>query len=90
MAPSDDLLTRTQAVFSDAADRNLSREQARECVANVAGFFDVLSKWQRDAATSSSKTPEQSQRMFDREGTGLIPSANAQAEPISERRDEIL
>ena len=41
-----DHLTYTQETFNAVADTDLSLEQARDCIANVSGFFNVLVEWE--------------------------------------------
>jgi hypothetical protein len=43
----DELIRRTCKVWQPRLGRDLSPEEARQIVANVAGFFLVLSEWSR-------------------------------------------
>lgn len=43
--PSEDLLDTTLNVWQSHARRQLSKEDARQIVENVVGFFDVLARW---------------------------------------------
>lgn len=43
--PSDGLLDATLTIWQTRARRDLSREDARQIVENVVGFFDVLARW---------------------------------------------
>jgi hypothetical protein len=43
--PREGLLDATLAVWQPRADRNLTKEDARQIVENVVGFFDVLARW---------------------------------------------
>ena len=42
-----DLLDHTLAVFQPRTSRKLSREDAREIVENLTGFFRVLKDWDK-------------------------------------------
>lgn len=44
-AGGEDFLDQTIAVWQPYSDRPLSREDAREIVENVSGFFRVLLEW---------------------------------------------
>ncbi len=44
-APRESLLDATLAVWQPRVDRELTREDARQIVENVVGFFDVLARW---------------------------------------------
>jgi len=46
--PSD-IIEQTLTFWGKRAGKDLSREDAREMVANVAGFFQVLAEWDRKA-----------------------------------------
>lgn len=43
----DDLIRRTGQVWQARLGRNLSREDARQIVANVTGLFSLLAEWSR-------------------------------------------
>jgi chemotaxis regulatin CheY-phosphate phosphatase CheZ len=43
----DDLTRRTRQVWQPRLGRDLSREDARQIVTNVTGFFSVLAEWSR-------------------------------------------
>ena len=45
----DELLDRTLSVFQPRTQRRLAREDAREIVQNLTGFFRVLPEWDRRA-----------------------------------------
>lgn len=58
MAPSGDLIFRTQALFAHVTNQDLSQEEARECTANLGSFFKLLNDWQRNAQDGrNSKIP---------------------------------
>ena len=42
MSQKVDLLSHTQEKFRALVDTDLSQEQARDCIANISGFFNVL------------------------------------------------
>jgi len=44
---SDNLIDRTRHVWKARLGRDLSREDARQIVANVTGFFSLLGEWSR-------------------------------------------
>jgi hypothetical protein len=46
--PSD-IIEQTLTFWGKRTGKDLSREDAREMVANVAGFFQVLAEWDRKA-----------------------------------------
>jgi hypothetical protein len=52
---SAQFLDETIAVFQPLSQRPLSREDAREIVQNITGFFQVLSEWH--AAEESGRLP---------------------------------
>ena len=43
--PRESLLDATLAVWQPLADREFTKEDARQIVENVVGFFDVLARW---------------------------------------------
>ena len=43
----DDLINRTIAVWQDQAKRPLTREDGREIIENMTGFFRLLQEWDR-------------------------------------------
>ena len=45
MSQKVDLLSHTQEKFRALEDTDLSQEQARDCIANISGFFNVLIEW---------------------------------------------
>ena len=46
-AANDNLIDRTIAVWQPRLRRDLSREDARQIVENVTGFFKLLAEWSR-------------------------------------------
>jgi hypothetical protein len=42
---NDNLIDRTVAVWERRLERDLSREEARQIVENVTGFFNILAEW---------------------------------------------
>jgi hypothetical protein len=51
----DELIEQALAVWQPRTKRKLSHEDAREIVANVTGFFQVLGQWStRDQVASAS------------------------------------
>ena len=45
----NELLKYTQEVWQPYASDRLSTEDARQCVENICGFFDVLKEWEERA-----------------------------------------
>jgi hypothetical protein len=54
----DDFIEKTRTFWGERSGRVFSREEAREMVVNISGFFRVLAEWDRkarmEAAASSS------------------------------------
>ena len=46
-AAIDNLIERTRRVWQPRLGRDLSREDARQIVENVTGFFAILAEWSR-------------------------------------------
>ena len=46
-AANDNLINRTLAMWKPRHGRELSREDARQIVENVTGFFAILQEWSR-------------------------------------------
>jgi hypothetical protein len=44
-AANDNLIDRTVKTWQPRLDRDLSREDARQIVENVTGFFSILAEW---------------------------------------------
>ncbi len=44
-AANDNLIDRTIETWQPRLDRSLSREDARQIVENVTGFFSILAEW---------------------------------------------
>lgn len=44
---NDSLIDRTRHVWQPRLGRDLSREDARQIIANATGFFAILSEWSR-------------------------------------------
>ena len=45
--PTQYLIERTREVWQPRLRRDLSRDEANLIIANVTGFFDILSEWSR-------------------------------------------
>ena len=54
-AAKDDLIDRTRQVWRPRLGRDLSREDARQIVENVTGFFALLAEWSRAEMPSPAK-----------------------------------
>jgi hypothetical protein len=46
-AANDNLIDRTRKIWKPRLGRDLSREDARQIVENVTGFFAILAEWSR-------------------------------------------
>jgi hypothetical protein len=46
-AANDNVIDRTREVWKPRLGRDLSREDARQIVENVTGFFAILAEWSR-------------------------------------------
>jgi hypothetical protein len=46
---TQDILNQTIAFWSERTGQEFSQEDARQMVANVSGFFNVLAEWERRA-----------------------------------------
>jgi hypothetical protein len=46
-AANDNLIERTREVWKPRLGRDPSREDARQIVENVTGFFSILAEWSR-------------------------------------------
>lgn len=49
-----EFLKRTQDFWQAQTSEKLTLEDARACVENIAGFFDVLKEWDEAASVSRS------------------------------------
>ena len=73
-AANDNLIDRTIETWQPRFDRNLSREDARQIVENVTGFFSILAEWSRaelpepanDTGNSSVETDGNGEARHDR------------------------
>jgi hypothetical protein len=52
-----DPIERTVALWESRTHKKCSREDAREMLANVAGFFGVLAEWDRRASQEQQMAP---------------------------------
>lgn len=52
----DDFIERTREVWQQHSESQVSAEDAREIVENVAGFFTLLAKW--EAARDAELNPD--------------------------------
>jgi hypothetical protein len=44
-----DIVDRTVTFWSERTEQTFSREDARQMLVNVSGFFDILAEWDRKA-----------------------------------------
>jgi hypothetical protein len=56
-AVNDKLIHQTRQVWQSRIGRELSREDARQIVENVTGFFSVLYEWSRDECLMPTNDP---------------------------------
>lgn len=52
-----DILKKTMAFWGERTGKSFSREEAREMVANISGFFQVLAEWDRKTRMEIQKQP---------------------------------
>jgi hypothetical protein len=55
---SDDFIEETRAFWSKRTGRTFSREDAREMIANISGFFRILNEWDRKARMEEAAESE--------------------------------
>jgi hypothetical protein len=53
-AANNGLIDRTVGIWQARYSRELSREDARQIVENVAGFFSILQEWSRSAVSANT------------------------------------
>ncbi|GLR89750.1 hypothetical protein [Bradyrhizobium iriomotense] len=75
--PKGDFLDHTISVWQPYTDRSLTREDAREMIHNVVGFFRILREWAEEERCSTGLT----------ESSPLQPQIS-QAQPDSGPRKE--
>jgi hypothetical protein len=56
-AANDNLIDRTRQVWQPRLGRDLNRENARQIVANMTGFFSVLAEWSRAERPTPANDP---------------------------------
>jgi hypothetical protein len=56
--PRNDLIRRTRRTWQPRLGRDLSREDARQIVENVSGFFAVLADWSRSEQANPANDNE--------------------------------
>ncbi len=54
----DDFIEETRAFWSKRTGKTFSREDAREMIANISGFFRVLAEWDRKARMEEAAESE--------------------------------
>jgi hypothetical protein len=74
----DDFIEKTRAFWGDRTGIAVSKEDAREMVANISGFFRVLAEWDKkarlEAGSRSSKAVGKEDRHEGHQGHGLTSS----------------
>jgi hypothetical protein len=53
-AANDNLINRTIGLWQPRSQRHLSREDGRQIVENVSGFFSILHEWSRAEVPAAS------------------------------------
>jgi len=66
-AENDNLIDRTIETWQPRAERDLSREDVRQIVENVTGFFSILAEWSRAEKLETE--------VVDRVGANRLPAA---------------
>jgi hypothetical protein len=56
-AANDNLIDRTRQVWQPRLGHDLNREDARQIVANMTGFFSVLAEWSRAERPTPANDP---------------------------------
>jgi hypothetical protein len=46
-AEGDDFIDQTIAIWQKRTERSLTREDGREIIENISGFFSILQEWER-------------------------------------------
>jgi len=54
----DDFIEETRAFWGERTGRTFSREDAREMIANISGFFRILDEWDRKAKMEEAAESE--------------------------------
>jgi hypothetical protein len=80
-AEHDDLIDQTIDIWQKRTDRRLTREDGREIIENITGFFTILQEWERKERTAGytkravsapdSHVTRQTKRTKDRAQTGF-------------------
>jgi hypothetical protein len=65
-AETGDFIDQTIAVWQKRTERNLTREDGREIIENISGFFSILQEW------------EQRERAAERARMALLSESKAQ------------
>ena len=66
-AIDDDLIDRTLETWQPRVDHPLSRDDARQIIENVSGFFSILAEWaMADASNDHAVGPHTSEVRHDR------------------------
>jgi hypothetical protein len=67
-----DFISQTIAIWQKRTERKLTREDGREIVENITGFFSILQEWERKerAAEDASHSPDSDGRRRSRQTQG--------------------
>ncbi len=68
-AANDNLINRTIKTWRPRLDCDLSREDARQIVENVTGFFSILAEWSR---AKSSEPANDTNKSGDADSNGEV------------------
>jgi hypothetical protein len=68
----DDLIEQTLRVWQPRLGRRLSREDGRQIVENITGFFGLLAKWSRAETPSPPNDRGKSTTFDDEEGVAAL------------------
>jgi hypothetical protein len=53
-AEGDDFIEQTIAIWQKRTDRRLTRDDGREIIENISGFFTILQEWERKERTAGN------------------------------------
>jgi len=71
-----DLIDQTIAIWQPRTERRLTREDGREIIENITGFFTILQEWERkERAAQSANLPQvRRTRRGPNKGTSTVKS----------------
>jgi hypothetical protein len=74
-AANDNLIDQTIALWQTRLRRDLSREDARQIVENVTGFFSVLAEWSRvemPVPANDNTAPPKARRVEEKHSEAIV------------------